>query len=76
MAAAPVNRFVSSGAEYTPLQAQCQYLVAIFFRSSIECILPQINADLCGLFPCAGIGQKQLVIADVAVVTVERGKGV
>jgi len=34
-----VGSIKSSGAEYTPLQAQCQYLVAIFFRHSIECIL-------------------------------------
>ena len=35
----PVGSIKSSGAEYTPLRAQCQYLVAIFFHHSIECIL-------------------------------------
>src|ERR1044072_2000178 len=34
-----VGSSTSSGAEYTPLRAQCQYLVAIFFCHSIECIL-------------------------------------
>ena len=38
VAAAPVTHFVSSGAEYTPLTGQCQYLVAIFFFNAIECI--------------------------------------
>ena len=37
-AAAPVTHFVSSGAEYTPLNDQCQYLVAIFFFNAIECV--------------------------------------
>ena len=76
-AAAPVNCFVSSGAEYTPLPTRCQqYIVVLYVLGAIECILPQINADLRKLFPGACIGQKELVIADVAVVTVERGKGV
>jgi hypothetical protein len=32
------SHLVSSGAEYTPLNDQCQYLVAIFFFNAIECI--------------------------------------
>jgi hypothetical protein len=43
--AAPVYCFVISGVEYTPERAQCQYLVAIFFRSSIECIWAANYAD-------------------------------
>jgi hypothetical protein len=37
-AAAPNQRLVSSGAEYTPLIDKCQYVVAIFFFNAIECI--------------------------------------
>jgi hypothetical protein len=36
-AAVPITRLVSSGAEYTPLRDECQYLVAIFFFNAIEC---------------------------------------
>ena len=32
-------RLVSSGAEYTPLPAPCQYIVAIFFLNAIECAI-------------------------------------
>jgi hypothetical protein len=39
-AAAPVNRFVTSGAEYTPLAPQCQqYIVVLFVLGAIECTL-------------------------------------
>src|SRR5262245_15033916 len=41
----PVGSIASSAVEYTPERAQCQYLVAIFFCSSIECILPRIYAN-------------------------------
>jgi hypothetical protein len=40
-----------SGVEYTPERAQCQYLVAIFFCSSIECILPQFARILTRYLP-------------------------
>jgi hypothetical protein len=40
-----------SGVEYTPERAHCQYLVAIFFCSSIECILPHIARFLRLYFP-------------------------
>ena len=47
LAAAPVNRFISSGAEYTPLETRCQqYIVVLPFLGAIECIFPQIYADL------------------------------
>jgi hypothetical protein len=35
----------TSAPEYTPLRAECQYLVGIFFCSSIECILLLIYPD-------------------------------
>jgi hypothetical protein len=34
-----IQRLVSSGAEYTPLETLCQYVVAIFFFNAIECAI-------------------------------------
>ena len=46
-AAAPVNRFVSSGAEYTPLETWCQqYIVVLPVLGAIQCIKPQITRIL------------------------------
>ena len=56
LAAAPVIRFVSSGAEYTPLDTRCQqYIVVLAFLGAIECILPQIYVDSADLFRGAGV---------------------
>jgi hypothetical protein len=66
--------FVSSGAEYTPLGTRCQqYIVVPVVLGAIECILPQIKADLLSR---PSVGKQQLVVADVAIVTVEGGERV
>src|ERR1700741_422412 len=46
-AATPVNRSVSSGAEYTHLETRCQqYIVVLIVLGAIQCIEPQIGRIL------------------------------
>ena len=50
-AAAPVDGFVTSGAEYTPLPPQCQqYIVVLSVLGAIECTLPHITRISDALF--------------------------
>jgi hypothetical protein len=50
-AAAPVNCFVSSGAEYTPLPTRCQqYIVVLCVLGAIQCTLPQISGFLTRIY--------------------------
>ena len=64
----------SSGAEYTPLQAQCQYLVAIFFFNATECVFWPISSRNRGLFRPGTAGEEKLIVPDVAIMTIQCGK--
>ena len=70
--------FVISGAEYTPLKTHCQqYIVVLSVLGAIQCIEPHSTRILKVLLARrASVGKQQLVIADIAVVTVERSEGV
>jgi hypothetical protein len=58
-AAAPNHHLVSSGAEYTPLIPECQYLVAIFFFNAIQCI-PSASTLTSKLLIKRGFGRRSL----------------